>query len=70
MGTKIISCGSIIEAQALNNRLAEAGIVSVINDGPGDWVIHRVPNMIVNVMVQEEDYDQAKAIYENMSQTN
>ncbi|MBO7067315.1 MAG: DUF2007 domain-containing protein [Bacteroidaceae bacterium] len=70
MGTKIISCGSIIEAQALNNRLAEAGIVSIINDGPGDWVIHRVPNMIVNVMVREEDFDQARAIYEKLSETD
>ena len=70
MGTKIISCGSIIEAQALNNRLAEAGIVSIINDGPGDWVVHRVPNMIVNVMVREEDYDQAKAIYAKLSETD
>ena len=70
MSTKIISCGSIVEAHALNNRLADAGIVSIINDGPGDWVIHRVPNMIVNVMVRDEDYEQARAIYKEMSQTD
>jgi pentatricopeptide repeat protein len=70
MNTKIISCSSIVEAHALNNRLADAGIVSIINDGPGDWVIHRVPNMIVNVMVRDEDYEQARAIYKEMSQTD
>ena len=67
MEIKIINCGSIVEANALNNRLAEVGIESRINDGPGDWVVQRMPNRSVDVWVREEDYEKARAIYETLS---
>ena len=66
MKTKSITCSSIVEAQALNNMLAEANIKNSINDGAGDWIVQRVPNQAVEVIVSEEDYERALTIYESL----
>ena len=70
MKTKSITCSSIVDAQALNNKLAEANIESQINDGAGDWVVQRVPNQAVEVVVREEDYERAIAIYNSLPAIN
>lgn len=66
MKTKIITCSSIVQAQAFNNILAEANIKSSINDGAGDWIVQRVPNQAVEIVVSEEDYERALALYNTL----
>ena len=66
MKTKTITCSSIVQAQAFNNLLAEAKIKSTINDGAGDWVVQRVPNQAVEVVVNEEDYERALTLYSTL----
>ena len=66
MNTKTITCSSIVQTQAFNNLLAEANIKSTINDGAGDWVVQRVPNQAVEVVVSEEDYERALTLFSTL----
>ena len=66
MEVKRITCRSAIEAAALCSKLEEESIKSTIFDETNSKVARGNLDQTVDVMVGENDFDQANAIYEAM----
>ena len=64
MKTKNITCNSPIEAEALRSALREIGIDSNIFDETNSKVARGILDQTTNVLVREEDYEQAKQVYQ------
>ena len=64
MKTKNITCNSPIEAEALRSALREIGIDSNIFDETNSKVARGILDQTTDVLVREEDYEQAKQVYQ------
>lgn len=63
MEIKTIVCRTAIEAEALRSKLIEVGIKSVTYDETNSKVARGVLDKSIEVMVFEDDYEKAKAVY-------
>lgn len=66
MTQKTITCNTTVEAEGLRARLMEEGIQSVRYDETNSKVARGIMDATMDIMVREEDYDRAKAIYDQM----
>ena len=66
MEVKHITCRTAIEAGALQAWLEDAGIKSLIYDETNSKVARGILDQTVDVMVNEEDFERATAIYEEL----
>ncbi|MBR0201657.1 MAG: DUF2007 domain-containing protein [Bacteroidaceae bacterium] len=66
MEVKRITCRTAIEAGALQAWLEDAGIKSLIYDETNSKVARGILDQTVDVMVNEEDFERATAIYEEL----
>ena len=65
MKIKDITCNSPIEAEGFRSALREAGIQSNIFDETNSKVARGILDKRTDVLVREEDYEQAMKIYES-----
>lgn len=65
MKIKDITCNSPIEAEGLRSALREAGIESDIFDEENSKVARGILDKRTDVLVKEEDYEQAMQIYQS-----
>ena len=65
MRIKNITCNSPIEAEGLRSALLEAGIVSNVYDETNSKVARAILDKRTDVLVKEEDYEQAMKIYQS-----
>lgn len=70
MQIKRITCRSSIEAAALKAWLEEANINCVIYDETNSKVARGILDQTMDVMVREEDWERANAIYEELLREN
>jgi len=68
MDVKGISCNNAIEAEAFRTALLEAGIESVTYDETNSKVARGVLDKAVDVLVKNEDYDQAMKVYQSFKE--
>ena len=61
---KGITCNSAIEAEGFRSVLMEAGIESTLYDETNSKVARGVLDKTVDVLVKEEDYEQAQKLYQ------
>ena len=61
---KGITCNSVIEAEGFRTVLQEAGIESTIYDETNSKVARGILDRTVDVLVKEEDMEQAKQLYQ------
>ena len=61
---KGITCNSAIEAEGFRTVLQEAGIESTIYDETNSKVARGILDRTVDVLVKEEDMEQAKQLYQ------
>ena len=66
MRVKDITCNSPIEAEGLRSALRDVGIVSNIFDETNSKVARGILDKRTDVLVKEEDYEQAMKIYESL----
>lgn len=66
MTQKSIICNSYIEAESLRALLMEKGITCVSYDETNSKVARGILDTTVQVMVREEDYDEAMEAYNEM----
>lgn len=66
MEIKTITCRTAIEAEGLRARLIEAGIPSVAYDETNSKVARGILDNSMEVMVREDEYERAKAVYGEM----
>ena len=64
MSVKTVSCNNIIEAEAFRAALQEAGIKSLTYDETNSKVARGILDQAMEVLVNEEDYDQAMKVYQ------
>lgn len=65
MEIKDITCNSPIEAEGLRSALREAGIESDIFDETNSKVARGILDQSTEVLVKEEDYEQAMKVYQS-----
>lgn len=65
MKIKDITCNSPIEAEGFRSALLEAGIESDIFDETNSKVARGILDKRTNVLVKEEDYEQAIKVYQS-----
>lgn len=65
MKIKNITCNNPIEAEGLRTALREAGIVSNTYDETNSKVARGILDQTTDVLVKEEDYEQAMKIYQS-----
>ena len=65
MKVKDITCGSPIEAEGFRSALREAGIESDIFDETNSKVARGILDQRTEVLVKEEDYEQAMKVYQS-----
>lgn len=65
MKIKEITCNNPIEAEGLRSALREAGIVSNVYDETNSKVARGILDARTDVLVKEEDYEQATKIYQS-----
>lgn len=65
MKIRDITCNSPIEAEGFRSALSEAGIESDIFDETNSKVARGILDKRTDVLVKEEDYEQAMKIYES-----
>ena len=70
MDIKRITCRSSIEAAALKAWLEEANINCVIYDETNSKVARGILDQTMDVMVRDEDWERANAIYEELLRAN
>ena len=70
MQIKRITCRSSIEAAALKAWLEEANINCVIYDETNSKVARGILDQTMDVMVRDEDWERANAIYEELLKEN
>ena len=63
MKVKSISCNNAIEAEGFRTALQEAGIESLTYDETNSKVARGILDKAMDVLVKEEDYEQAQTIY-------
>ena len=61
---KGITCNNAIEAEGFHSALLEAGIESTIYDETNSKVARGILDKTIDVLVKEEDYEQAKKLYQ------
>ena len=61
---KGITCNNAIEAEGFRSALMEAGIESTLYDETNSKVARGILDKTVDVLVKEEDYDQAQKLYQ------
>ena len=64
-GIKGITCNNPIEAEGFRSALLEAGIESSIYDETNSKVARGILDQAVDVLVKEEDYEQARQLYQS-----
>ena len=64
-GIKGISCNNPIEAEGFRSFLQEAGIESSVYDETNSKVARAILDQAVDVLVKEEDYEQAQKLYQS-----
>ena len=65
MRVKDITCNSPIEAEGLRSALRDVGIVSNIFDETNSKVARGILDKRTDVLVKEEDYEQAMKVYQS-----
>ena len=61
---KGITCNNAIEAEGFRSALLEEGIESTIYDETNSKVARGILDKTIDVLVKEEDYEQAKKLYQ------
>ena len=64
-GIKGITCNNPIEAEGFRSALLEAGIESSIYDETNSKVARGILDKAVDVLVKEDDYEQAQKLYQS-----
>ena len=61
---KSITCNNAIEAEGFRSALTEAGIESSVYDETNSKVARGILDGTIDVLVKEEDYEQAQKLYQ------
>lgn len=61
---KGITCNNAIEAEGFRSALTEAGIESSVYDETNSKVARGILDQTIDVLVKEEDYEQAQKLYQ------
>ena len=61
---KSITCNNAIEAEGFRSALTEAGIESSVYDETNSKVARGILDQTIDVLVKEEDYEQAQKLYQ------
>ncbi len=69
MKVKGITCNNAIEAEGFRTALQEAGIESITYDETNRKVARGILDKTMDVLVKEEDYEQAQTVYHRFKST-